>query len=311
MNSHLRLFFSIVLLLTFASALFAAPAAVPDTPAVAVVRQFVAARLAGQVDPAYVLLYTTTQPQLPKGQIDQYAAYLQSGAFSHDTQSFPPSIKPLIALFMDYHNVLHFKFRVLGASPTDPSVVQVRAFQVGSPPDSVKVLNICTVADTAANGAIRLDSEKTVMLLDPSFSKQRTIAQRAISRSNLTQLALGIIQYTQDHDEKLPDADKWVDEIMPYVKTEAIFRDPSAPAGEKWSYAYNRNLSGVSLAKLDSPASTVMLFESKMGVKNANDTGESIPMPGRHQGGTDYAQSDGHVEWLADGTKLSFLLSGK
>lgn len=311
MNTDFRLFFGIVLLLVLAPALSAAPAAAPDTPAVAVVRQYVAARLAGQVDPAYVLLSVGSQTQFPKGIIDQYATYLQSDAFLHDTKSFPAGFKPLIALFTDYRNVMHFKFRVLSASPTDPSVVLVRAFQVGSPPDSVRVLNICTTTDTAANGAIRLDSEKTMMLIDPIFPKQRTAVQRASSSSNLKQLALGIIQYVQDHDEKLPDADKWVDEIYPYIKSEAIFRDPSAPAGEKWSYAYNRTLSGVSLVKFDSPATTVMLFESNLGVKNANDTGESIPVPGRHQGGTDYALADGHVKWFADGTKLSFLLSGK
>ena len=303
----------LVLALTFllGSAANAAPPVLPtapDTPAVAVVRQYVAARLAGQVDPAYALLSVGSQTLLPKDQIDKFA---QSKILTQDISSVPPAVKPLIALMMDFHNVLHFKFRVLGASPGDASVVLVRAYQVGTPLSSAQIMKVATSSDAAANGAIRLDSEKTLMLIDPGFPKQRATAQQASSSSNLKQLALGIIQYTQDHDEKLPDADKWVDEIYPYVKTEAIFRDPSAPAGEKWSYAYNSTLSGVSLAKFDSPSSTVMLFESKLGVKNANDTGESIPMPGRHQGGTDYALADGHVKWFTDGTKLSFLLSGK
>ncbi len=308
MKSHSHRFLAVALLLTLAPALSAAPAAVPDTPAVAVVRQYVAARLAGQVDPAYALLSTATQAQLPKDQIDKFA---ESKTLVQDISSVPPGVKPLIALMMDFHNVLHFKFRVLGASPLDASVVLVRAYQVGTPLSSALVMKVATSSDAAANGAIRIESEKTLMLNDPSFPKQRTTAQQATSESNLKQLALGIMQYTQDHDERLPDADKWVDEIYPYVKSEAIFRDPSAPAGEKWSYAYNRTLSGVSLAKLDSPASTVMLFESNTGLKNASDTGESIPLPGRHQGGTDFSYADGHVKWYADGTKLSFLLNGK
>ncbi len=54
-----------------------------------------------------------------------------------------------------------------------------------------------------------------------------------------------------------------------------------------------------------------LLFESTAGVKNAADTGDSVPMPGRHNGGTDYALADGHVKWEADGAKPSFLLTGK
>ena len=185
MRSKSRLFLTVAPLLVLAPALSAAPAAVPDTPAVAVVREYVTARLAGQVDPAYALLSTATQAQLPKDQLDQFSAYVQSSAFSNDTKTFPAAFKPLIALFTDYRNALHFKFRVLGASPTDPTTVLVRAFQVGSPPDSVKVLTICTITDPAANGAVRLDHEKTVMLLDPSFPKQRTTAQQATSESNL------------------------------------------------------------------------------------------------------------------------------
>ena len=311
MNLYSRLFFGTTLLLIVVPTLFAAPLPAPDTPAVAAVRQFVAARMAGQVEPAYALLSATSQAQFPKDQIDQFVVYVQSGNFSHDAQSSPASLKPLVALLMDYRNVLHFKFRVLSASPADPSVVLVRDFQVGSLPDSAKVLNICTITDTAANGVVRLDIQKTMVRAAPFVMQGITNAQRAISSSNLKQLSLAIVQYAQDNDLKLPDADKWVDEIMPYVKSEAVFRDPSAPAGEKWSYAFNRNLSGVSLAKLDIPATTVMLFESNSGVKNANDTGESIPVPGHHEGGTDYALADGHVKWFADGTKLSFLLSGK
>ena len=193
MRSKSRLYLTVAPLLVLAPALSAAPAAVPDTPAVAVVREYVTARLAGQVDPAYALLSTATQPQLPKGQLDQFSAYVQSSAFSNDTKMFPAAFKPLIALFTDYRNALHFKFRVLGASPTDPTTVLVRAFQVGSPPDSVKVLTICTITDPAANGAVRLDHEKTVMLLDPSFPKQRTTAQQATSESNLKQLSLSIM----------------------------------------------------------------------------------------------------------------------
>ena len=45
----------------------------------------------------------------------------------------PPALLPVVALFADSHNTLHFKFRVLGLSLDDPSVVLVRAYQTGKP----------------------------------------------------------------------------------------------------------------------------------------------------------------------------------
>ncbi len=66
------------------------------------------------------------------------------------------------------------------------------------------------------------------------------------------------------------------------------------------------------LPDLESPAATVLLFESTDGKKNASDRGESLPSPGRHNGGTDYALADGYVKWVSDtAPKPSFLITGK
>ena len=286
------------------------PAPAPDTPAVAAVRLYVADHLAGQEDQAYALLSAATQAMLPAAQREKWA----KDATSPDTlKAAPPAVLPALALFADIHNVLHFKFRVLGPAPDDPTLVLVRTYQVGTPLDSVKTLKVVTVSDPGAGGAIRLDAEKTMVLAAPELASHLSNAQTATSESNLKQIGLALIQYTQDNDQKLPDADKWVDEIYPYLKTESVFRDPSAPAGEKWSYAFNKNLSGVKLSDLAWPATAVILFESTLGTKNATDTGESVPKPGRHNGGTDYAFADGHVKLIGDGAKPapSFLRTGK
>ena len=288
----------------------AAPAPVPDTPAVAAVRLYVADHLAGQEDKAYALLSENTQAMFPAAQREQVAKSVTSPDM---LKSLPPAVLPVLALFADIHDTLHFKFRVLGPSPDDPTLVLVRTYQVGTPPSTVKVLRVVTVADAGAAGSVRVDAEKTMLLAAPEMAKMRANAQTASSESNLKQLGLAILEYVQDHNETMPDADRWVDEIMPYAKSEALFRDPSAPSGERWSYAFNKNLSGIKLADLISPATTVILFESTLGTKNATDTGESVPKPGRHNGGTDYAFSDGHVKWLSDATTPapSFLLTGE
>jgi prepilin-type N-terminal cleavage/methylation domain-containing protein/prepilin-type processing-associated H-X9-DG protein len=89
-------------------------------------------------------------------------------------------------------------------------------------------------------------------LLFPAFSRARENARRAGCMSNLKQIGLGIAQYTQDYDERLPqpwtyvrfDGTKWVKNpstasdgkygswrvfIKPYVKSTAIFQCPSNP----------------------------------------------------------------------------------
>ncbi len=60
------------------------------------------------------------------------------------------------------------------------------------------------------------------------------------------------------------------------------------------------------LKDIDNPAATVLLFETATNAKNAADTGDSIPRPGWHSGGTDYAFADGHVKWFHDKDRPSF-----
>ena len=79
-------------------------------------------------------------------------------------------------------------------------------------------------------------------ILFPVFARARENARRASCQSNLKQIGLGIMQYTQDYDETMPLATfgtssfgpsqagvswKWMDAIYPYVKSEQIFNCPS------------------------------------------------------------------------------------
>lgn len=81
-------------------------------------------------------------------------------------------------------------------------------------------------------------------ILFPVFARARENARRASCASNLKQIGLGLIQYSQDYDEALvapgyggngPEASdathyKWMDAIYSYVKSEQIFDCPSNPA---------------------------------------------------------------------------------
>jgi len=97
-------------------------------------------------------------------------------------------------------------------------------------------------------------------ILFPVFARARENARRASCQSNLKQIALGILQYTQDFDEHYPlaydgtftpqvfhtqtiagmpgtvyttvgttGAISWMDMIFPYVKSIQVFQCPSQP----------------------------------------------------------------------------------
>jgi prepilin-type N-terminal cleavage/methylation domain-containing protein/prepilin-type processing-associated H-X9-DG protein len=80
-------------------------------------------------------------------------------------------------------------------------------------------------------------------ILFPVFARARENARRSSCQSNMKQIGLGLLQYSQDYDERLPktsfgiDKDasgvgryKWMDAIYPYVKSEQIFNCPSDPS---------------------------------------------------------------------------------
>ncbi len=147
-------------------------------------------------------------------------------------------------------------------------------------------------------------------ILFPVFARARENARRASCQSNLKQIALGIMQYTQDYDETFPRAVTvpttaaantgfpygWADAIQPYLKSTQIFQCPSeaeppssnpvdiAATGSYNDYWYNRMLHGTSQAAIVSVAQTVMngdgngnsgRYNSNGCTSNAGTTGSS------------------------------------
>jgi prepilin-type N-terminal cleavage/methylation domain-containing protein/prepilin-type processing-associated H-X9-DG protein len=173
-------------------------------------------------------------------------------------------------------------------------------------------------------------------ILFPVFARARENARRASCQSNLKQIALGIMQYTQDYDEKYPlrQAPKasgsgitYVTAIEPYMKSSQIFICPSGsrdvaltennspPAADKmWrvetpafaanaegSYGMNLNLtgsSGVSMATVDQPAITALVFDcSWYDSAGAALPADSMMEAARHLDGSNIGYADGHVKF--------------
>jgi prepilin-type N-terminal cleavage/methylation domain-containing protein/prepilin-type processing-associated H-X9-DG protein len=129
-------------------------------------------------------------------------------------------------------------------------------------------------------------------ILFPVFGRVRENARRTSCQSNLKQIGLGHLQYTQDYDERVVPNDtghfstSWPILIHPYLKNTQIFACPSDqstldgfdrpcnPNGIKLSYALNQVYEDTpeirmfekgnvaSLSKIETPAETIFIGDS-------------------------------------------------
>lgn len=119
-------------------------------------------------------------------------------------------------------------------------------------------------------------------ILFPVFGRARENARRSSCQSNEKQIGLGIAQYTQDYDERLPLSvdgltvpDPMVsggasipEKLEPYIKSVQVWRDPSSydPVNGRFSYHYNGLLNGIALAEIQEPARTMSLRDPGSGL---------------------------------------------
>ena len=99
-------------------------------------------------------------------------------------------------------------------------------------------------------------------LLPPPAPPAPVVASAAeVSLSNLKQIGLGLLQYTQDNNETLPpmqSASAAKAALFPYIKSDSVFEQPPSHT----FYRPNAFLSRRKLASFDSPATMVAYFET-------------------------------------------------
>ena len=168
-------------------------------------------------------------------------------------------------------------------------------------------------------------------ILFPVFGRVRENARRASCISNLKQMGLGIMQYTQDYDETYHNSynfnysTAWYQAYFPYIKSDQIFVCPSAlnkntpdivaDAGTyELTYginaavwietAYSPGNQHLKVASIPKPANLIMIMDSQRLPGSFGPTHKVTPndspecMRGdRHFDGAVIAFADGHAKW--------------
>lgn len=154
---------------------------------------------------------------------------------------------------------------------------------------------------------------------------RQSLAERKQDLQNLKVISLALVMYERDNHYRFPDADQWMDQLIPYLdqiaeyhRDRSVFFDPFQPGKKHYGYALNSNCSGKSLSAFAEPNETVAVFDSTLGTRNASDTGASLrtnpaldlsPRIRVFPAGSDYGYADGHVNAFTPNVHPSFSLS--
>jgi len=111
-------------------------------------------------------------------------------------------------------------------------------------------------------------------------------------------LAEYLSKYADEHNETLPPAATWLDDLIAVRATPDGWRahcGADRRRGARSSYAFNPALSGVKLADIKEPDKVVLVFEAD--IPGDNPSGPLSAAVFRHFGGLNVTFVDGHTTW--------------
>lgn len=167
-------------------------------------------------------------------------------------------------------------------------------------------------------------------ILFPVFGRARENARRSSCMSNMKQIGLGLMQYTQDYDEKMPSRFNelpgpvfinWVNMLQPYTKSYQVFVCPSntkatvnldADSSGQSKVSYVPNVDGDGA---DGPSNGAIGNDRRSGpaIADFNATSLTIALvesaPSNNYGYTDFVPTGAHHASFATNNSI-FLFAG-
>lgn len=165
-------------------------------------------------------------------------------------------------------------------------------------------------------------------ILFPVFARARENARRSSCLSNLKQLGLGLVMYSQDYDERLFRGsvyDWWVLPYEPYIKNTQIFVCPSAALERRTNYNASATVFPYGTTEENTLSIPLTIFNASMTMFALDGGGGSVSLAWcdtyysrsadgsgvfsetgnyaiatRHLGGANVAFLDGHVKWIPE-----------
>lgn len=149
------------------------------------------------------------------------------------------------------------------------------------------VLGVVAVCGCVGTGVL-------AAILFPVFAQAKIAAKRTASMSNLKRCGIASIMYSADWDDRLPQADRWIDLTVDYAKDESIYHaiTMDEPPVQNYGYAFREELSKRNSFEIVDIDSTAMIFDSTVGGRNAAGTLATLPRPGRYGGKNTMVMAD-------------------
>ncbi len=134
-------------------------------------------------------------------------------------------------------------------------------------------------------------------LLLPALAKAKAKAQSISTVNNLKQLGLAARMFSNDNQEKFPNAETWSDDLKKFVSGTKVYKASNDPSPSPCSFAYNAKLSGLSETKIN--PQTVLFFETDNAEWNQSGGPELLLTRPRSNGMYVIGFADGSVQQLS------------
>jgi len=115
------------------------------------------------------------------------------------------------------------------------------------------------------NGGHSLAAAISYLAADPkSMDAGLARSQRSQDLTRLRDLAMAILLFSNEHGNRLPNADKWTQQIEPYLKSKESFTALDDPVGTR-SYAFNAKVAGKTFTEIRNPGKTILVYSGLNG----------------------------------------------